>query len=392
MTQTLSNDRLSNMFPYRLEQCDKFTSIVSIPGLSRVFKSDSRLAIKLFWIGTILLSVSFGLYNICKTFDDYYQFDVITNVERIFPDNVTFPAITVCFPDDYKKANTSIRDFLHENGTVFKNKRVNITKLEFFKIPKNRGDCVRFNGNRAIAATDRLEVANDTLDTFVIEFSKKLASELNSSDPIQFEVYASDNFLNSYLNFIPLRLDLMKTYALTLVRTEIESQLGEPYNQCQKAIQMNCIEACIYKEIEGKYNCSNPSYYRTGSLERCGSRTASYAEYTALITGFKSEFFHKCKSECPKGCDHVRFEMQERSQQSIDEPASSSRLALYFSDLSTMSVVQMPKMYSFDLVSSVGGLLGLFWGISFLSFAEVAEFIIDVCCGLCIDHLKQLVI
>jgi hypothetical protein len=52
---------------------------------------------------------------------------------------------------------------------------------------------------------------------------------------------------------------------------------------------------------------------------------------------------------------------------------------VYFSDLSFTNVTQVPKYELIDLITSVGGHLSLFIGISLLSFVEVIEAILMVC-------------
>jgi len=42
----------------------------------------------------ILAVFGYGFENISQAVADFYKFDVITNIERVNPENVTFPAIT----------------------------------------------------------------------------------------------------------------------------------------------------------------------------------------------------------------------------------------------------------------------------------------------------------
>jgi hypothetical protein len=51
-------------------------------------------------------------------------------------------------------------------------------------------------------------------------------------------------------------------------------------------------------------------------------------------------------------------------------------LYIYYDDLRYTSISQQPKMMFFDLISSIGGLFGLFLGASFLSFADLVEVIL----------------
>ena len=48
-------------------------------------------------------------------------------------------------------------------------------------------------------------------------------------------------------------------------------------------------------------------------------------------------------------------------------------LKIFYNDLTYTLISQQPKMQLFDLISNIGGLLGLFLGVSFLTLAEVLE-------------------
>ena len=51
-------------------------------------------------------------------------------------------------------------------------------------------------------------------------------------------------------------------------------------------------------------------------------------------------------------------------------------VAIYYEDLSYTVISKEPKISLLDLISSIGGIMGIFLGISFLSFLEIVEFII----------------
>ncbi len=53
-------------------------------------------------------------------------------------------------------------------------------------------------------------------------------------------------------------------------------------------------------------------------------------------------------------------------------------ISVYYSSLEYKKIEQIPKTELFDLVSNIGGTLGLFIGVSFLSFIEFFELIFEV--------------
>lgn len=70
--------------------------------------------------------------------------------------------------------------------------------------------------------------------------------------------------------------------------------------------------------------------------------------------------------------------------------AKQSLLALnvYFDDLKYTLISESPKTSIFDLIANIGSALGLFIGISLLSFFEILEYILEL--GLiCFESFKE---
>ena len=65
---------------------------ISIPGVPQIVTSESYL-LKLLWTVVILAVFGLGFENISEAVADFYKYDKITNIERVNPENVTFPAI-----------------------------------------------------------------------------------------------------------------------------------------------------------------------------------------------------------------------------------------------------------------------------------------------------------
>jgi hypothetical protein len=53
---------------------------------------------------------------------------------------------------------------------------------------------------------------------------------------------------------------------------------------------------------------------------------------------------------------------------------------VYYGNLQYTVIDQIAQMNGFDLISNIGGNLGLFIGISFLSFAELIELLVEILC------------
>lgn len=205
----------------------------------------------------ILGSSSAGLYIISKNIIDYTKYDVITSIERVKPKSVTFPSFTICIPTPRKDRNLlsipSIEDLISYQGSTFKRVPLKSDQLEFFKIPKRTEDCVRFNGFGANKA--ELEIVDEPLDSLSIEFQTVPSVQF---DIEHFQSYIGDNYLNSFLDSLPLDFNPVSkpgnSFYITVAKTDTETKLGEPYNQCNDSLdltyrQYNAIELCINKEV-----------------------------------------------------------------------------------------------------------------------------------------------
>jgi len=229
----------------------------------------------------VLCVFGFGFHNISLAFDDYYKYDKITNIERNTPENVTFPAITICTSEGYRREHyrngslfkrdrvftNLLQQFLDFDGTYFysfKNKSyLNVSNhLDIFKIyaPLNWlfHDCLRLNGKTKRSV--ELFKTSSIKDGPRMLLNKLYKEEISNIEYFlyyfyspDFFVYVGDNSLNSFENLQYLELKTGSSYVIEIEKVSIETKLPEPYNPCKKSSvdepyhQMNCIEACTYK-------------------------------------------------------------------------------------------------------------------------------------------------
>ena len=402
----------------------KFVSNISIYGISRVLKAETFVA-KLAWTLMIIASSAYGIINTADSLNDYYQNEVVTKVERIWPEKVTFPAVTVCFPsvlikDYFENANANkefkkelLFDFdlkpLVQEANFINSSSTNISvidKLDYFSDTRMNSKCFKFNGDGLVEAENSFG-----------NFHLKILREHNETDssqsvvmsylPIEnYFVYVTDNSLNSILNQGPLTLRLNERTFITTEKTTVERKLGLPYNPCNKSEDYrrdNCIEKCINRLIGERRNCSIPSRYENRSLPRCEEITKTvFKSYVALNASemeyinkaklinymanfekprtFAMEFYKECEGadKCPQECESTRFSFPIV----IDNSKTSNggtQLSVKLYDFSFLNITQIPKISSLELISNIGGTLSLFIGISFVSIVELFEFLIDLC-------------
>jgi hypothetical protein len=389
----------------KVKTADYFKTI-SIPGVSKIVTTESYL-LKLLWTVVILCVFGFGFEKISQSVSDYYKYDKITNIERVNPENVTFPAITICTGEGYSRE-------LYRNGSLIKRERVfsdlfkqfldfektgfylsknntlldvknhlDIFKVRFDGFDVSFIDCLRFNAvtNRSI----KLFKASSIEDSAQIFLNRFYRENISSDEYYRYSLYrpfflyykSGDNSLNSYGILKYFLLKPYFQYRFEIEKVSIENKLPEPYNPCKKSSvdepyhQMNCIEACSYKEIKNKYNCTyHSTLFSIQGLREC------VRDYRVLET----EFSVFCLSECPlESCFSEKFTFDfSASTEATQFGLNWTKLSFSFRDLSTLNITQIPKTDWFTFINNIGGGLGLFMGIAIPSLIEFFQFILEI--------------
>jgi len=253
--------------------------------------------------------------------------------------------------------------------------------IDFFKIAhpvkEQFLDCLRFNAitNRSV----ELFKANSIEDHFLIVLNDLYRENISKDEYYRyfmlplFVVYVGDNSLNSFENLQYLRLGT-GIHNIEIEKVSIETKLPEPFNRCKKSSvdkpyhQMDCIEACTYKEIKNKYNFTfHLTLFSIQGLRHC----PEFFSYWVM----KDEFSARCLKECPLGsCFTEKFTFDFTSTP-IEENAV---FEFYFREFSTLNITQIPKTDQYTFLNNIGGGLGLFIGIAFPNLIEFFQFISEI--------------
>ncbi len=353
------------------------------------------------WTVVFVCVFGFGFDNISQAVADYYKYDKITNIERVYQVNVIFPAITICTRGRYWREHyrngllikkdkvilNLIKNFVDfkQSYSSFKNKtHLNLNNhLDIFKNndsdESSFRDCLRLYAvtNRSVellkasSIDDRLRIyLNSSSNLELISKTEYYRYTLHEND--NYLVYVGDNSLNSIVNLQYLEIDPGGFYNIEIEKESIESKLPEPYNSCKETSvdvpyhQMDCLEACVYKEIKNKYNCTFQ-----GTL----FSIQGYRECVRYYKVLKDEFSARCLSECPlENCFSEKFTLD--ATKTGDGGLTVFRF--YFGEFSTLNITQIPKTDTFTFLNNVGGGLGLFMGIAFPNLIEFFQFILEI--------------
>jgi len=85
-----------------------------------------------------------------------------------------------------------------------------------------------------------------------------------------------------------------------------------------------------------------------------------------------------CEEQCPKECVSTKFDIFFNNPEISSNFSDIVEFMFYFLDLSYLEITQTPKMSGYSLLNEIGGALGLFVGVTFLSLLEMLEFFFEV--------------
>ena len=293
------------------------------------------------------------------------------------------------------------------------NFEVNSCNYDDFEIfeDSNSMICYRFNAFNE-SKIRRNATITVMADSFVTAFNLSMFTNINKHFDSRMMVLVNNastkfrytrpyymvtgNFLESGVNSIKIEREFIQ-------------RLSEPYNQCVKQDttdyisdyfqhfiknnktyqQKYCFDMCVAENIKSLCNCKETvreldSYlacFQNQNLSDCALNLAfGYRRKTLNLP-------KECSSSCPEECDSINYRTYQSSLGSVNMiffNSSQSQLKnialvyVYYPSLDYTLIDQSRKMNTFDLVSSVGGLLGLFTGLSFFTMVEILEIVFEL--------------
>jgi len=85
-----------------------------------------------------------------------------------------------------------------------------------------------------------------------------------------------------------------------------------------------------------------------------------------------------CEEQCPKECSTTKFDVLLNNLERRSNFNGIVELKVFYLDLSYTEIKQTAKMSGYSLLNEIGGALGLFVGITFLSLFEFLEFLFEI--------------
>ena len=390
-------------------------------GLPNILRTK-QIFIKIIWFIFLIFSTCVGSYFVIDNIIDYLKYKTTTTISIVNENSVEFPTVSFC---GHPAINTSLEETImsvrYENIYV-----KNFSKVFYAFNDSVFGKCYRYNAGKNIYG-QKLDILNSTSSgkpnglTIKLylkvpeqyDYAEILVSIHNHSSPsLEFEngaFWVKPGSWNYY----------------EIERTVYE-RLGEPYSECLKDVRqfkkdktiINYIlnSNRIYSQEDCHYLCSNlDALEKSGCgcksnlnnfgkdcirqfFEPAGNDTKQcVAEYLKEFRNYK---YKKCINYCPTVCDSMSYTInpyfehfptngkisaKSKKENGWDmfetyEQANKHSIAIYvyYKELKYTLISNKPKTELFTIISNIGGTLGLFLGISFLSFIEILEILFQV--------------
>ena len=383
--------------------------VTTIHGIQNIIRTSSLL-IKLLWVLFSILSTAVCAYFISLSILNFLAYNAVTTINTVYETLSQFPTVSLCSVDN-PITNLEILQF--------KFNLKNNSDYEIFQ-DKYYGKCFKFNSG--------LDKSGNTRDIFNLKTGGQrygLLLDLNVTFTKNYEsnelaiLFHNHTVKSKDLRNKGLRISTGTKNFFQIERT-FDEKLEKPFNDCYKNVnnfdlnktlinfmrktsdsyyKLECDRLCRNLKNQEESGCNCIKTFDSSSDCSNSKNVTIKACYNQFLSDFQNSNVIKiCSQYCPQECDSLSYSISTNSEQfpftgsfsnltSFEYHQFSSyeevqkyyvSIRAYFPELKYTLIKQQPKVEVVDLVSSVGGTLGLFLGISFLSFVEIIELLIEI--------------
>ena len=382
------------------KECIKLALLSTAYGLPNIIRSK-RLFNKIFWIIFLLTSSTAAIYYISSEINDYFEYQLVTLTKTDLDQPTQFPTVSFCSRKISFFDEKSLKQLLRVStwfnyDTSIRNEPDN----HFEAFHTSYGKCFRFNSGKNMRGSGIL-VKNATTGGY----DDSLYMNILAPDGLIVLIHNKSSlprigFYNNHEDIIFASPGLRTNIG---IRRIIENKLPEPYNQCLEDVsafkknktiinyflninkeysQMNCLELCFELNYIENRPCQCTANKLGSIFEDC------FKEENYNLTGctfeYKQNFYNNDlrnmrSSYCPAECNSIAFLSSVNTVKpppNIEENITA--INVYYSSLKHTSFLQAAKTTPQQLVSNIGGYLGLFVGMSFMSIFEISEILFEI--------------
>lgn len=160
---------------------------------------------------------------------------------------------------------------------------------------------------------------------------------------------------------------------------QVESDLVKAFSTISYQYSQNlCLELCFHKIMLEKCNC----YSHLFSMFTLGKPCQEIKDTMCCWTEFhkfsnSNSIAGNCRERCPLECKTIVYSKTISRKKYLNNNEKIS-VAIRFDGLGYTEIKESPIMNLVDLMSNIGGIGGLFLGISLLSFVEIIEIFMEI--------------
>ena len=273
----------------------------------------------------VLIAAGAFSFLLFENIIEYLEYNVITEIREIHADKMTLPALTLCHRDS---KTFNFGDYINK--------------------------CRVTGANCTINSVDLIEAKTFGEKTGIY------VKLINLPSDMRFLYFIGDSFVKPLVTELLPDINL-RTYKQNFVpKLTVNEKLGYPYNQCQKDVKdINDFDSNYYRQIIG----SGIKYRQANCIDLCEQDTSN----SSL----------NCDSECPFECDSKIYDVNKIINAKASKSNSTIRFTVRYYSFWYTKITQIPKTSGAVLFSNIGGLAGLFLGISVTSFSGIIELLLN---------------
>ena len=322
-------------------QIEKLAISSTAHGIHHISNRVHKLS-RIFWLLLLVISFVSSIHLITLEIINYLEYPVITNIEVVYKKDPEFPKITFCYKGNSSNLALFVCYFNQINCGIHLNQINN--------------QCYIFNSglNNTFIRQSEITLESGLQITFV---------NLNKSE--EFDVMIT-NPRKRYLTEEKIRVGNSIEKDIRINR-EYEIKLSEPYSNCKQEIQVTN-KTLPYFQSDCLFECEN-------EMEKNKSKILEMFKDRLLSNYLRVRRYHKeCDQKCPVECESLIYDVSTSNLIKKDSVWNNFvKINIFYESFESELIIEEPKTTSHDLFSQVGGLLGLFLGISIISLAEAIE-------------------
>ena len=365
-----------------IDICLDFFERTSIHGFSEI-KNSPYIVVKILWLLLVLGCLGYSIYVIVTAVQDYLMYDVIaqSKINYVNSGTLALPAVWVCY---FGQTTTITFKF---QALHFSSDHLIVDYLDM--------KCVVWNSGIASDGTE-IDLVSSKIAGSQLGIEINLSFATLSGD--EAFLFIGDNSVRPmFSELYNVRVEKGSHYYISLKKFNY-AKLPKPYSKCSDSLtdasshdsvfyrkvfeagikyrQLNCIEFCVFKRISELCDCFYPGLNEDEGGDSCfGDNYLNYRN--CLFQENLNSNLTECEPYCPLECDSVVFTNKIQSFVTASTP-NQITLKIFYDEMSYTDYYEVPKTTEFDLVSTFGGVFGLFLGFSLLSFVEIVTLIFNI--------------